>query len=174
MRDVTFLLKGLKQQANYLGLLEEYGEIIDRLVINEDDLIPEYAEQAALFAFVSVKAEVAYAKRKAAEAEANRVLRDEYGKKKPPENAIKLELQDDKYVQDARLHEGFLSGLADAFKQRMQMLISIGADLREERRSTDLPMPRADRKAVRDDMEDRVKKQTTTPSARAKQRRKKR
>jgi hypothetical protein len=167
MRDIPGLITKLEEQCEELGL-DQFVPVIARLRINEFDLVTEYADQAALYAFVATEAELAHARRKAVEGRVNGEIRKDYGKKKPPEAALSAEVQEDDDVIEAREKESFLVALAEAFKQRMQMLISIGADMREERRGTDLPMPRARRDGRTDGMEKEAASKTTTPDSRKK------
>ena len=51
-----------------------------------------------------------------------------------------------------------MDALSEGFEHKKQMLIGIGADLREEQRATDMSIPRDDKSDVLDTMVERAKK----------------
>ena len=127
------------------------------LAIDETDLSSEYAAQAARFAYVCVLK--AQAKREWGEAE--RIRKEDEAKafvdyKSDPEQIpegsktvtdgfAKQLVDSDERVNELRQHEieaeyGYrvLEALSDALGQRAQMLISLGADLRQEMDQTSM------------------------------------
>ena len=129
---------------------EDLLTVIDRIIINEGDLMTEYAEQSALYAYVAVQFEMVKIDRKDVEAKVDREIRvnskDE--KKKPTEAAILAMIAVDDEVVNIRREEGLLQSLTKAFEHKKEMLITIGADRREEMRSTGMRLPQADREEV--------------------------
>lgn len=125
-------------------------ELLDRIVINEADLITEYAEQSALYAYVAVQFEMVKIDRKDVEAKVDKEIRvkTKDDKKKPTEAAIFAMIAVDDEVVALRREEGFLQSLTKAFEHKKEMLITIGADRREELRSTGMRLPQVDREEV--------------------------
>lgn len=126
----------------------DVGELLS---IDETDLSSEYAAQAARFAYVAVlkaqaKREWGEAERTRKEEEASAFVDYKSDPEQIPEGskyvtdgyAAQL-VQSDEEVNDLRKREieaeyGYrvLEALSDALGQRAQMLISLGADLRQE------------------------------------------
>jgi len=131
--------------------------VSELLSIDETDLSSEYAAQAARFAYVAVLK--AQAKRQWGEAERARKENEAYafvayksdteqipkGSKTVTDGFAKQLVESDPEVNDLRKKEieaeyGYrvLEALSDALAQRAQMLISLGADLRQEMDQTSM------------------------------------
>jgi len=149
--------------------LDDFVETIKRLWVNDADLISEYGDQAALFAYCSSQYELRKVDLKELEASVDAEVRSTLkgGEDKVTEAKIGALVTADATVILMRKKVALLTALTEAFKQRTQMLISIGADRREEQRGTELPIPREDRSAILDNLQERVLKvRGTTPSQR--------
>lgn len=161
-------IEKLMQSAVDFGLVD-FVETIKRLWINDADLISEYGDQAALFAYCSSQYELHKVDLRELEAKIDGENREKLavtGEKTTEQKIASLVATDDSVIL-LRRKVAILSALTEAFKQRTQMLISIGADRREEQRGTELPLPKEDRSAVLEDLQKRVlSAKGTTPSQR--------
>jgi len=132
-------------------------DVNDLLSIDETDLSSEYAAQAARFAYVAVlkaqaKREWGEAERARKENEANAFVDYKSDTTQIPEGSktvtdgfAKQLVDSDPEVNDLKKEEiqaeyGYrvLEALSDALSQRAQMLISLGADLRQEMDQTSM------------------------------------
>jgi len=132
-------------------------DVGDLLSIDETDLSSEYAAQAARFAYVAVlkaqaKREWGEAERARKENEANAFVDYKSDMTQIPEGSktitdgfAKQLVDSDPEVNDLKKQEiqaeyGYrvLEALSDALSQRAQMLISLGADLRQEMDQTSM------------------------------------
>ena len=132
-------------------------DVGDLLSIDETDLSSEYAAQAARFAYVAVlkaqaKREWGEAERARKENEANAFVDYKSDTTQIPEGSktitdgfAKQLVDSDPEVNDLKKQEiqaeyGYrvLEALSDALSQRAQMLISLGADLRQEMDQTSM------------------------------------
>lgn len=125
-------------------------------VVDETNLNAEFGRQAGLYAYLVAelsKAEAAWneakANRELEYAEADLAIREDYAKsgQKSTEALIKSEVTvDERYVKSGEIElqaaerYRLLRGLADAMRQRGDMLISLGANLRQERDFTDMKL----------------------------------
>lgn len=165
---ITGTIEKLMMSAKECGL-GEFVEVIKRLWINDADLIGEYGDQAALFAYCASQWELVKVDLKELEAGVDGNIRTQLEKDgtKITEARIYSEIAKASTVITMRKKVAVLGSLTEAFKQRTQMLISIGADRREEQRGTELPLPKEDRSAVLDNLQKKVLgTRTTTPSSR--------
>ena len=148
-------------------ILGDTVEILSMLEINEDNLSAEYTRQAALFAWVA--AEAAAAERDHANAAVNkdttyaeldfkcREWASNNGQK-TTEAEIKAMIQaDDSYIaavstlNDAEYVMNIMKALVQAMRIRADMLVSLGANMRQEMGMTGMTMQQHTmEKAVRD------------------------
>jgi hypothetical protein len=138
--------------------LPDFVEIAKRLWINDASLVEEYSDQAALFAYCSSQYELNRVALKEAEAQTDNEVRLELttNGEKVTEQKVAMLVGSTPSVVLLRKKVAMLISLTEAFKQRTQMLISIGADRREEQRGTEMPLPREDRSAILDNLQARV------------------
>lgn len=131
-------------------------DVQEELKITKEDLNEHYIDQPGKYAWWGMLAEVAknsMEEAKAAmereEAEADIRVRKELdmdGKKATENLVTRMIKQDEKYIQaqqryfEARKNYGILNMIHKAFEQRMEALISLGANLRSEKANVDLDM----------------------------------
>lgn len=136
-----FSIQRLLEKAKDLSL-DFLFSIIERLHINEATLVDEYADQASLFAYVaSLQAEYKIT-RDTYESElflAARVVALKHGEK-ITDKYLNHIISSDDGLFELRHQSKFIKALKEAFEQKNRMLISMGADLREERKSTAMYM----------------------------------
>lgn len=129
------------------------GELFE---IEQENISVEYTTQASRLAYLGMllaKAEVAYEEAKAAKektyAETDLAIREDYqtGQVKFTEGTIRAEVLSDKGYQqsehkerEALLDFKLMRAIVDAMKQRGDMLISLGATLRQEYDVTELKL----------------------------------
>lgn len=154
---IAGIMEKLMQSAVDCGL-PNFVEIAKRLWVNDAALIEEYSDQAALFAYCSSQYELNKVALKEAEATSDNEVRIKLGSaaEKITEQKVAMLVGSTSAVVLLRKKVAMLTALTEAFKQRTQMLISIGADRREEQRGTEMPLPREDRSAILDDLQKRV------------------
>lgn len=125
--------------------------VIAALQLNLDTLTTAMCQQPAMFVRVAIKAAQAKAKLKraelewkTAEADASLEIRDRYADgKKPTEGQIDAEVKTSPVVRACvekylETYEESLTqdAVVEAYRQRADMLVSAGADVREERKRT--------------------------------------
>ena len=152
---------------------EKSFEIVDIFGINESDLNNEYATQASAFAYFSsllaaedYKLSQAKALREREYAAADIDIREELAElgEKATEGKVKSMVELDEVYQEcidsenkARYRLGLLKSIVSAMRMRADMLVSLGANLRQEYDMTGMHLNAKMDKAV-DNVKDTIKK----------------